>query len=438
MPVAQTFVLVAAIAAAALTSASADWQPTGLVVLLAALTAANHIFPFEAGKVRICGSFMSLALAMALLGPGPAVAFGVAAVLADAARRRPDPGILRLDLVTYAVFPLAGGLLFRWVEADLGLTARDVEFAFAFAAIFLVVNVLNFALVVVQKPGTPLLGAFRAIYVPVLFWELAAAGFTAATAYAYAYHGTYAVAVMAVMLLVLQRLLQSVLAAERRLEELEHMHQGMLFVMLKTLSLRDPMTARHSAAVARYSREIARAAGLPDEQQKIVHTAALLHDIGKFIFPDSILTGTHKLSDEEFAIIRRHPAKGAEIIRRVPGFEEVARVVECHHERIDGSGYPFRLAGEEIPALSRIISVADTYDVMTARDSYREPVSSEEAVAELRRVAGTQLDGRFVELFVGVLEERALAFRHQDDEDLEAELSADRGFRAGVGSPAVV
>ena len=444
LPFFQYLGLAVALTLAALTSTDADWQPTGLVVLLAALTAASHLFPFEAGKVRICGSFMTLALAMALLGPGPAVAFGLAAVLADAARHRPDPGILRLDLLTYAVFPLVGALLFRAVENGLGLTAEDVAFAPVFCVVFLAVNIVNFSLVIVQKPGAKLFEAFRVIYLPVVFWEFAAAGFTAMVAYAYAFHGTAAVAVLATMLLVLQRLLQSVLAAEKhgkelaeRLEELAHMHEGMLFVMLKTLSLRDPMTARHSAAVARYSREIAKAAGLPEEDQKVVHTAALLHDIGKFNFPDSILTGRHKLSDEEFEIIRRHPGQGAGIIRRVPGFEQVARVVECHHERIDGKGYPNGLAGDDIPVLSRIISVADTYDVMTARDSYRDPVSAQAALEELRRVSGAQLDAHMVEIFTGLLEEQALAFRHQDYQDLDAELSVERGLRAGLSNPAV-
>jgi putative nucleotidyltransferase with HDIG domain len=186
------------------------------------------------------------------------------------------------------------------------------------------------------------------------------------------------------------------------------------------------MTARHSAAVARYSRALARAAGLSDDDQELVHTAGLVHDIGKFIFPDAILQGGRKLSDEEYEIVKLHPAQGAAIIRRVEGFEPVADVVLAHHERIDGGGYPNRVAGDDIPILSRIIAVADTFDVMTARDSYRRPVSSAEAVAELRRVSGTQLDGSLVEMFVGLVQERELSFGHNDDEDLETELRAER------------
>jgi HD-GYP domain-containing protein (c-di-GMP phosphodiesterase class II) len=98
--------------------------------------------------------------------------------------------------------------------------------------------------------------------------------------------------------------------------------------------------------------------------------------------------------------------------------------VLCHHERIDGRGYPRNLVGDEIPLLSRVLAVADCFDVMTARDSYRTPIPYGEAIAELRRVAGTQLDARFVEIFVGIVMGAGVDFRHGDDEDLEMELRA--------------
>jgi HD-GYP domain-containing protein (c-di-GMP phosphodiesterase class II) len=114
------------------------------------------------------------------------------------------------------------------------------------------------------------------------------------------------------------------------------------------------------------------------------------------------------------------------VLRGVPGYEPVADLVEAHHERWDGGGYPFGTAGEQIPELARIIAVADTYDVMTGRDTYRDPISHGEAVAELRRVAGTQLDARFVELFVETVERQHIAFAHADDRDLEVELRRPR------------
>jgi HD-GYP domain-containing protein (c-di-GMP phosphodiesterase class II) len=113
------------------------------------------------------------------------------------------------------------------------------------------------------------------------------------------------------------------------------------------------------------------------------------------------------------------------VVASVDGYGPIADIILAHHERIDGTGYPRRLTGTEIPEAARIISVADTYDVMTARDSYREPTSSFEAIQELQRVAGTQLDQRFVEIFVELLEGKDLDFRHGVDADFEEELSLE-------------
>jgi HD-GYP domain-containing protein (c-di-GMP phosphodiesterase class II) len=103
----------------------------------------------------------------------------------------------------------------------------------------------------------------------------------------------------------------------------------------------------------------------------------------------------------------------------------VAEIILAHHERIDGKGYPRGLAGDDIPELSRIISVADTYDVMTARDSYRTPMSSHDAIVELRRVAGKQLDARFVEVFIELLEGKDVSFAHGEAADFEKELALE-------------
>ncbi len=206
---------------------------------------------------------------------------------------------------------------------------------------------------------------------------------------------------MAVVGLVFQYLLRTALSSIERKEQLEgrtrelaSLQVGLLGTVLQTLSLRDKMTARHSAAVARYSREIARELGLDEREQDVVHTAALLHDIGKFIFPDSILFADTKLIDEDFEIVRRHPEQGARLVARIEGYGPVAEIILAHHERIDGNGLSRTgSSATQIPLAARIISVADTYDVMTSRDSYRDPVSSREAIEELRRVSDEQLDG---------------------------------------------
>jgi putative nucleotidyltransferase with HDIG domain len=190
------------------------------------------------------------------------------------------------------------------------------------------------------------------------------------------------------------------------------------------------MTARHSAAVARYAREVARMLDLPEREQELIHTAALLHDIGKFIFADAILLADRKLTDEEWETVKLHPEQGARLVRRIEGYGPVADIIISHHERIDGRGYPHGIAGDDIPLGSRIISVADTYDVMTSRDSYRRPVSSEAAIVELRRVAGSQLDAVIVERFIEMIEAGRVAFQHADEADFERELNFEQRVAA--------
>jgi HD-GYP domain-containing protein (c-di-GMP phosphodiesterase class II) len=157
----------------------------------------------------------------------------------------------------------------------------------------------------------------------------------------------------------------------------------------------------------------------------LVHIAALLHDIGKFILPDRILKANVPLTDEDWMLIRRHPQQGARVVSSLDGYGPVAEIILAHHERIDGKGYPRGLAGDDIPELARIISVADTYDVMTARDSYRSPVPTHEAMQELRRVAGKQLDARFVEVFIELLEGKDVSFQHGEAADFEKELALE-------------
>jgi len=218
---------------------------------------------------------------------------------------------------------------------------------------------------------------------------------------------------------------------ESRTKQLVSFQVGMLSALMRTLDLRDEMTARHSASVARYCRAIAEEAGLSKEDQELVHVAGLLHDIGKFILPDKILKANVPLTDEDWMLIKRHPQQGARVVSSLDGYGPVAEIILAHHERIDGEGYPRGLAGDDIPEFARIISVADTYDVMTARDSYKEPVSSFEAIQELQRVAGAQLDERFVKVFVEqVLEGKDLGFRHGEDADFDFELALEERIAA--------
>jgi putative nucleotidyltransferase with HDIG domain len=427
----QLVLLGVTIAAAAATTGASDWRPASLFAALLGLALVGQFMSVPTGAVRVGPAFIATALAMVLLGPAPAALIAVAAVLGWSLKARTAWPLVLNNVTALTAYPVAGALLFKALGDPGAETDAEAATAVIVFAVYLATNFLNFLLIVgylclLQR--TSLLEHVRRLYLPVLPWEIATGALTAATVIAYQEIGILAIAMLAALLISYRHLLRSVLDAERQrdelrdqVDELEALHSGVIRVMVETLGMRDRMTARHSAAVARFAKATAAAAGLSAREQELVHTAGLLHDVGKFTFPDRTLTGT-SLTEEDWALIHSHPRRGADIVGRVRGYAEVAEIVLCHHERIDGRGYPRHLSGDDIPVLARILAIADCFDVMTARDSYRTPLTIPEALAELRRVAGSQLDARYVEVFVGVIEGSGIDFRDVEEAALEAEL----------------
>jgi putative nucleotidyltransferase with HDIG domain len=204
---------------------------------------------------------------------------------------------------------------------------------------------------------------------------------------------------------------------------------GVLGGLLRALDVRDPAAARHAAAVARFSRDIATAAGMNVADAELAHTAGLLHDIGRFALSDRVAERGRTLTDEDWVAIQQHPELGAVMLRDLGLYGPVAEIVLCHHERIDGRGYPQGLVGEEIPQIAKIVSVAEVYDTLTAADTYRTQMSSFEALTELRRVAGSQLDEHYVEVLAELLTGSGFDYRHADAVDFDAELNMERRIR---------
>ncbi len=166
--------------------------------------------------------------------------------------------------------------------------------------------------------------------------------------------------------------------------------------------LRDHWLDAHAAEVGELAIDLGRRAGLSSAALVELELAARLHDVGKEAVPNAILSKPAPLTDAEWAVMRRHPEWGFEMLVAVPGLEPVARVVHAHHERWDGSGYPQGLAGSDIPSASRIIAVCDAFSAMTTDRPYRGPRSVTDALAELRRCAGSQFDPAVVEPFVAL------------------------------------
>ena len=171
------------------------------------------------------------------------------------------------------------------------------------------------------------------------------------------------------------------------------------------IDAKDSDTGSHSKRVAQCSADLARRLGMTEDEAANIYTVGLLHDIGKLAVPDNILTKPGRLTDEEYAMIRRHPAVGGELLA---GLESIAHVKEgtlYHHERYDGGGYPFGLAGEETPLFARIICVADSYDAMSTTRVYQRKRSREDIIGEFRRCRGRQFDPWVTDVFVRMLEE---------------------------------
>jgi putative nucleotidyltransferase with HDIG domain len=175
---------------------------------------------------------------------------------------------------------------------------------------------------------------------------------------------------------------------------------GTIRALAAALDARDPYTAGHSERVSQMSVRIARQLRVPEPDVAIIRLGALLHDIGKIGLADDILQKLTPLTPEEFEQIKRHPALGARILRQVSFLEPHLPIVELHHERPDGHGYPFGLRGNEIPLAARIVHVADAYDAMTSARAYRPARPPAAAVAELRLYAGTQFDPDCVHAFI--------------------------------------
>lgn len=178
-----------------------------------------------------------------------------------------------------------------------------------------------------------------------------------------------------------------------------------VMTLSNAIDAKDAYTNGHSMRVARYAAEIARRAGYNEHRQNNVYMIGLLHDIGKIGIPDAIINKPGKLTDEEFAEIKKHPAIGAEILSAITELPLIAYGAHWHHERWDGRGYPDGLKGEEIPEIAQIISVADAYDAMTSTRSYRAVMPQEKVRSEIDKGRGTQFAPRFAEIMLEMIDE---------------------------------
>jgi HD-GYP domain-containing protein (c-di-GMP phosphodiesterase class II) len=195
---------------------------------------------------------------------------------------------------------------------------------------------------------------------------------------------------------------------EFRIAELEEDHRkqvlSMACTLVSLLDLRDSYTGGHSNRVAEYSRGTAVYLGLSYAEASTIVMAALLHDIGKIGVPDHVLLKQGKLTEDEFALIKKHPEFGWMALKNVPELEDVSLLLLHHHERVDGGGYPGNLKGDQIPLGARIIAVSDSFDALTTNRPYRSARTREEALTELYRCRGTQFDPDALDAFANSIQ----------------------------------
>ena len=383
----------------------------------------------EFDSAAVSASFIVMALAAAFLGP---LSAGVAALIAEASAAvnlRTRPRVVLSTNLPACVLPAVGeGFLIHtlaWPPSGrpMFFVVVAVAAAAGVAANFLIFVVL-WRMNNPDAPRVPLRAFVDVAPSTALSLALALAGVAITLEI-----GRAGIAFALAAVLAFSYMVHLLRESRHRAESYASLSWGVLAGLMRSLDIRDERTARHSAAVARFARDIAAQVGMGPGEQELAHTAGLLHDIGRFALSDRVAERGRTLTEEDWTAIQRHPELGADMLRDLGMYGPVAEIVLAHHERIDGRGYPHGLAAPEIPEIAKIISVAEVYDTLTASDTYRTQMSSFEALNELRRVAGSQLDARYIEVLAGLLTGEGVEYRHADAADFDSELNMERRIR---------
>jgi putative nucleotidyltransferase with HDIG domain len=383
------------------------------------------------GAVEVSASFVCFMLAAVFLGPAAVFAIvivtelGAWVVLGRGWIKRPyRTQALPINFAGIAVPALLAAFAFEALAGSMEGTAGDLAALAVVEVGFLALNFLVLRILISLLDGLPLRSTLTPPreLLPSLALTIA---LTLAIIGVYTELGLGIGAFIVVSLVGFAYMSRLVVIARERTGQYAALSWGVLSALVRSLDRRDSRTARHSAAVAGFARDIATECGMSKRDAELAHTAGLLHDIGRFALPDRVMERHGTLTQDDWDAIHQHPELGAELLRDLGVYGPVAQIVRAHHERIDGRGYPDRLKGDEIPEIARIVAVAEVYDTLTAEDTYRDRMTSFQAMTELRRVAGRQLDARFVEALAGLLAGRGLEYRHADTADFDTELAIE-------------
>lgn len=401
-------ILVAAVVVAAALLAFPVNDVTAVLVLgVLAFLAETMAF-----QLPLSGS-VSLGFAMgfaAMLYDGPAAACIVALLgsisLQDIKTKRPwlvqifNSAQLALSILASATaYTVLGGRPFAWTPNLEVLGAADLVAALTAAIVFWIVNVLLVGVAMAFRSDMTLLGVLKkqsfAGYLVSLVM-LALLGLVLAQLMHVS--GWAAVLLLVAPFAVARQTFRVYL-------ELSAAYADTVRSLVRAIEAKDPYTRGHSERVAKYARILAERMGVTRSDADAIEIAALLHDVGKIGISEATLGKAGRLTKEEVASIREHPSKSMIVLSEVEFLAEMVPIVHAHHERIDGTGYPRGLRGDEIPYEARLLAVADTYDAMTSDRPYRAALSDDEAISELQSAAGTQLDSSVVAAMLEYLRE---------------------------------
>jgi putative nucleotidyltransferase with HDIG domain len=403
-----------------------------LAISVLALVAERQTVRLSA-NLQLSVVFLPLLFVAVVFGPLAAALVGAATVLPDFGRPLTRWAIWTANRTL--VGGLAGVAAYQVMEAGGSSFARILAATSAAAIVDFGLDFLLNGTTLVLR-GTGSIRALAETTGPVVL-----AGFPLYTclvgilAYSYIAFTPWSAALFFIPALAAQRLHVMYHEQQQALAELgeanarlERANLSFATALVTTLDARDRYTAGHSAAVAIYSRDIAERMGLSADDQQLVHLCGLVHDIGKVGLPAGLLEKPGALTLDERRLMEEHSAIGERILSKVEDYEEIARVVRHHHERVDGLGYPDGLAKDGIPQLARIIAVADAYDAMTSDRPYRDAMPSRVARLRLAQAVESQFDTTVVAAFEAILagapEEYRMAARSDFSFEVQEEASA--------------
>jgi putative nucleotidyltransferase with HDIG domain len=345
----------------------------------------------------------------------------------------------RLKLASYASSRFITGAVAGLVAQELlGTTSSELgALMFATLGAAFVAEALDmfFGAVTARIRGSnSMLGVFRAVGPLFLTSVPLYAPTVAILAFAYLHFSPWTSLLFFIPALAAQRLFGMYQQQRRLAEDLKRANMSFAEALVATLEKSDQYTAGHSKAVAIYARDIAERMGLSPDVQERTYLCGLVHDIGKIGLPASLLLKDGPLTLEERRQMQEHPAIGEGILKKVDLYADVAVIVRHHHERVDGEGYPDRLAADDIPLASRIIAVADAYNAMTSNRAYRDAMPSRVARLRLAQAVESQFDTSAVAAFEAILAGASEDYRTATRPDFEPNYSDDAGPVLGVRS----